>query len=178
MLTDISKEQELCISCGLCCDGTLFEFARCKKGSSFDLNFKRLGFSFFSNEKYEEYDLFYLPCPTYDERKGCTIYSEKRPDTCENFFCKLIKDYQKNIISFESASKKIGNLKKLKILLENKLNSLNKFDKKMSFKEKIKKFNQSLPKEKKLSTNLEKEILLDLGKYHLLLKNFIEYKKI
>ena len=66
------KEQEICRSCGMCCDGTLFSRARLEAGEKGNLPIK-------IEERYHrnnESEFFKLPCPYFS--KECTIYSQKK----------------------------------------------------------------------------------------------------
>jgi hypothetical protein len=80
------NEQAVCITCGLCCDGTLFGHAVLKdgeKGSLPDLIEKNV---FILDGK----NYFRLPCLYFEGR--CTIYGSSRADVCGSYRCRLLGD--------------------------------------------------------------------------------------
>lgn len=76
---------EICISCGMCCDGTLFETATIKNLKDAKLA-KSIGLTIVQKNKKQH---FKLPCHHFN--RCCTVYDQPRPHTCSNFFCKPIK---------------------------------------------------------------------------------------
>ncbi|MFN8430975.1 MAG: YkgJ family cysteine cluster protein [Spirosomataceae bacterium] len=95
----------LCISCGMCCDGSLF-----RHGHLFDQEdkalAKRLGLKIVENEG------FLLPCKFLEGH--CSIWETDRPKVCEKYFCKPLSRYFKDEITFSVAETKIRNLLKIK----------------------------------------------------------------
>ncbi len=75
----------LCQTCGMCCDGTLFSYARIypeelKKVKSQGFNVKR---------KDRRTTVFTFPCHHLVDNK-CSIYAD-RPKKCSGYFCRLTK---------------------------------------------------------------------------------------
>lgn len=91
------REQTVCLSCGLCCDGTLFGHAVLKPGEKGNLPSLIEQRVFMIGEK----DYFRLPCLYFLGR--CTIYSSKRADVCGSFRCRLLSEMSEGRISFEKA---------------------------------------------------------------------------
>ncbi len=81
MSQDLSQ---LCVNCGLCCDGTLFRHVKISGQEREEL--VRLGIGV--GEK-RGGDVMWLPCGKL-EGKCCTIY-EQRPGGCRAFVCALGK---------------------------------------------------------------------------------------
>lgn len=79
MSNDLS---ELCVNCGLCCDGTLFRYVKISGEEREEL--VRLGIGV--GEKRRR-DVMWLPCGKLDG-KCCTIYGQ-RPGGCRAFVCAL-----------------------------------------------------------------------------------------
>ena len=98
----INKEQELCVSCGFCCDGTLFLTANSK-----DVN--ELLHEMKSVERKGKHCGFELPCKYFD--KLCTVYDQKRPKICGAFKCKLLKNAIDGEVSYEYAHSLIQKVK-------------------------------------------------------------------
>src|SRR5688572_13713072 len=78
--------QNLCTSCGLCCDGTLF--------AEVELRSRREGFmleSFGLNvEDGDDSELLIQPCGALKGTR-CSIY-QHRPKCCRTFECRLLRD--------------------------------------------------------------------------------------
>jgi hypothetical protein len=91
------KEQEICVGCGFCCDGTLFAIANLKKGEKDNLPEKMR--TAYDKKGHDEF--FYLPCGYFDGK--CTIYNQKKAHVCSAFRCKLLKDFAANRYSQEQA---------------------------------------------------------------------------
>ena len=124
------EEQSICIKCGICCDGTLFNKAILHKGEKENVpkKFEKLV------ESNSKGDYFKLPCIYFD--KKCTIYTEKKPCVCSEFRCKLLKDFSKEKISFLDAQNTVEKA----IELRNEVIQLykeysNNSNEKISFKE-------------------------------------------
>lgn len=97
-----SDEQEICVRCGFCCDGTLFHHANLNPGERGGLpeNIEEACFSRDGN------DFFRLPCAYFDGR--CSIYDQKKADVCSDFRCQLLKDYAAGKLSSGEALLLVG----------------------------------------------------------------------
>ena len=87
------KEQELCKSCGFCCDGTLFNYASSYKD---DLILDKMEQTVINNEYWIK-----LPCAYFCG--SCTVYDKQRPSICGDFKCQLLTDMSKGVIDFNEA---------------------------------------------------------------------------
>ena len=100
---------EICVKCGMCCDGTLFNRATIKNADDEGLA-KSFGLTTFSDADGKLN--FQLPCHLF---KGCcTVYDQVRPNICGSFFCEPLKKAQKDEITFEKAEKLIDATVKLR----------------------------------------------------------------
>jgi hypothetical protein len=97
------SEQAICVSCGFCCDGTLFDHATLQPGEKGGLP-QYMEDSYFKNEKGE---YFRLPCAYFNEK--CTIYDQKKAHVCSAFRCQLLKDFAKKKITQTNAKKLVKN---------------------------------------------------------------------
>ena len=89
----------LCVGCGICCNGTLYDRIAVTPEEQGRLS--GLGFSFV---QHEQETVFELPC--HKESCGsCTIY-EARPAICSRFRCGLLQAYQAGAISLDAAKSK------------------------------------------------------------------------
>ncbi len=128
----MNESQILCTSCGLCCDGSLYERARINKDESLITDYS------FAIEQ-NDYQWFRLPC-SYLSEKCCTIYEERPFKVCEAFKCKLIKAYQAEKITFEEAAGEINKAMALKTNLELQIMNLHPENESISIHHKIKEF--------------------------------------
>lgn len=93
--TTVSDQQELCVSCGFCCDKTLFDVAFISKGE------KTFG-AFAERETEIKGDRYFkLPCPYFDRK--CTIYDKPKMSVCSSFECKLLRNMNKGRIGKNEA---------------------------------------------------------------------------
>ncbi|MDI9532053.1 MAG: hypothetical protein QM238_00165 [Bacteroidota bacterium] len=90
-------EQQICVTCGLCCDGTLFMHATLQPGERGHLpdKIEEAGCTG------EEGDYFLLPCGYFSG--SCTIYELPRADVCSTYRCSLLKLFAGGGISQEDA---------------------------------------------------------------------------
>ena len=98
-------EQAICVTCGFCCDGTLFDHAVLQPGEKGNLP-EYMERSYFKNEKGE---YFRLPCEYFNE--NCSIYDQKKAHICSAFRCQLLKDFSKKKITQSNAKKVVRNAK-------------------------------------------------------------------
>lgn len=98
---------QLCVGCGMCCDGT-FHF----RGDLFPGREPRPD-SFYKNETFTEggKSYFRMPCPHYDGT-CCSIY-ESRFTACQSYKCKLLIRYEKGEIPFADAKEVVATAKSL-----------------------------------------------------------------
>ena len=101
-------EQEICVTCGFCCDGTLFKRAVLQPGERGNLPAKIE--EHYGNEGDGEF--FALPCAYFCGT--CTIYTRKRAVICGAFRCTLLKNFAKGTITQDSAIQTVANVKRLK----------------------------------------------------------------
>lgn len=100
---------DLCVACGMCCDGTMFGNVVAQDHELVQMIF--LG----AETKYKEEEdkhFFLQPCPAY-VNGSCSIY-ETRPKTCSGYKCHLLKRVLKNEITPEQALVKVERMKKAK----------------------------------------------------------------
>lgn len=76
----------LCLSCGLCCQGTLHRAAHVADDEIESV--QRLGLKVVASE---DGPVFPLPCPLHRGAQ-CTVYTE-RPSVCRTYQCKLLRRF-------------------------------------------------------------------------------------
>lgn len=81
-MTDSEKEiSDLCVDCGMCCDGTLFSKARIRD----EEDRKHAASMDFVTFELDKGLYFKMPCPHF--AGCCSIYDRNRPHICSTFFC-------------------------------------------------------------------------------------------
>jgi Fe-S-cluster containining protein len=111
----VTSSQALCLSCGFCCDGTLFSTVPLvaadalaplrASGIEIQINAAKSGFS--------------QPCAAHRDR-CCQVY-ENRPASCRNYRCELLKKYERGDVSWHDAQERISRVKALKDTLATEL---------------------------------------------------------
>jgi uncharacterized protein len=100
-----SALSELCVGCGLCCDGTLFRHVKITGSEREDL--VKLGIGV--GEK-RGGDVMWLPCGKLDGT-CCTIY-EARPGGCRAFICALGSRLVAKQVSAEAARAEVEEMQR------------------------------------------------------------------
>jgi Fe-S-cluster containining protein len=112
----MSDPTNICLSCGLCCDGTLIGFVQLESEELSPVS------KLMEIEQTGENGMFFLPCNELG-CNGCNIYSQ-RPKACRNFECGVLKSVEKNELTFDKATEVIDVVKKKKIAIEKQVATL------------------------------------------------------
>ena len=108
------RDKNICINCGLCCDGTLFKFAKIKdEETTSPIVTANISFTDDGKKKLKQRCCFL-------DHKLCTIYDE-RPLVCAGFKCKQLESFISNSISYDEAMKIINDTLLLKESIERDL---------------------------------------------------------
>src|SRR5205823_2593878 len=94
---DATSGQSLCMSCGLCCDGTLLGSVRLAP----EEDAAALEESGITTVMDKGQHSFKLPCACYTHSL-CTIYAS-RPLACRKFQCGLSQQYERHELSYAEA---------------------------------------------------------------------------
>jgi len=95
-------EQSLCVQCGLCCDGTIFERARVFPEDDL-ARLEADGFILLTTAARSG---FALPCH-HQQGRLCIVYQQWRPQVCHTFRCALLRRFEASELSWEEASTRI-----------------------------------------------------------------------
>jgi len=109
---EMNEHQSLCLSCGLCCDGTLFERVPLQPSDD-RLPLKTAGIKI---QRKNAENHFSQPCVAY--RKNCCQVYADRPANCQRYRCKLLQRVEKGKISGREAERKIKRALELKEAFE------------------------------------------------------------
>ena len=108
----MSDSSNICLPCGICCDGTLIGFVELENEELPRLK------KIMDIEDERANGFFLQPCKKYCN--GCTIYSE-RPKQCGKFECGLLTSVENKELEFDKALDIIDKAKQLRVSIEQKL---------------------------------------------------------
>lgn len=143
--TTSQVEQEICVSCGFCCDNTIFDIVVIEDDEFKDEQFTDADF------KLEGKRYFPLPCPYFDSK--CTIYDQRKPKRCSEFKCQVLKSMNNNEISIHDAKKLIADIRIERDKILEKFTAIS--GKRMKFRALVKYFEQLEIDEVELSSELK-----------------------
>ncbi|MFW6275291.1 MAG: YkgJ family cysteine cluster protein [bacterium] len=112
----MGKSLNICLSCGICCDGTLLGFVQLESEERSRLR------KLMDIEEVGDKGFFFQPCSKLG-CNGCTIYPD-RPKKCGEFQCKMLKAFEKKELDFDSAISVINLVKQKRMTIEKHLTSL------------------------------------------------------
>ena len=147
----MSNASNICLSCGLCCDGTLIGYVNL---GNEELPVLR---EVMTIEGVDDNGFFLQPCNNYCD--GCHIYS-KRPKQCASFKCGLLKSLEQKQLDFASAIEMINELKQKKFAIEKKIETLQFALKSQSFYFKMFELKKLLEKNKSESSLMQNQLEL------------------
>ena len=160
------ESENICVSCGLCCDGTLIGFVQLDRD---ELPVLR------ELKEIEEVDgngFFLQPCSNLGS-EGCTIYAQ-RPTNCDKFNCHLITRVAKKELAFDAAIERLNVVRQKKEALEKQVTILPFQLKSQSFFFKILELNKLFADQKKGESSLSKQqeaFLSDLDEFNRLVSD-------
>jgi len=114
---NLATQNNICIQCGLCCNGTLFSWGNIGSNEVLDELFKTETIKTDGNET----NVFSQPCQ-FLKNCSCSIYNSetpKRPLVCSKFKCKLLNNYEANQITYSESIILIEKTKELALKNDN-----------------------------------------------------------
>lgn len=157
----MNDSTNICLACGLCCDGTLIGFVHLDKKE-----IPRVKQLMTIEETHGE-GFFLHPCNKYC--KDCTVYAE-RPRQCAKFECGLLKSVDQEEMSFNTAVETVQLVKEQKISIEKKLATLDVGLKSPSFYFQMVEVKNLLQKKKAPLTPNHLELLTEIEELNSLLE--------
>jgi Fe-S-cluster containining protein len=100
--------QQLCLSCGLCCNGVIFADGELRPDDDAE-KLRALGLRFKSRRGEKQPQKFHQPCGAFADCR-CAIYAD-RPEYCRAFECRLLKRVNEGLLSPDAALKTIRSAK-------------------------------------------------------------------
>jgi Fe-S-cluster containining protein len=97
----VGNPGDLCLSCGLCCDGTLFDFVKLGPADN-GPKLTRLGLPVTLSRGKEPIARFPQPCAALCKDRSCRVYAD-RPQQCRDYECGVLQDLKADRIGFAAA---------------------------------------------------------------------------
>ncbi len=106
---NMNDSTNICLSCGLCCEGTVIGFVQLDKEELPAIR------EIMDIEEERGNGFFLQPCAKYCD--GCTIYA-KRPKQCASFKCGLLKSVEQKELDLDSAIEIVNMVKQKTSIIE------------------------------------------------------------
>lgn len=97
----VNSAEQLCLACGLCCDGALFDNVRLVAGED-AAKLRALGLPVAVSRAKVPVARFPQPCAALCADRTCRVYAD-RPSQCRSFECGVFKDFAADRIDFAAA---------------------------------------------------------------------------
>jgi Fe-S-cluster containining protein len=97
----VTPSEQLCLACGLCCDGTLFDGVQLEGGDDAK-QLKALGLPVAFSRGRNPVARFPQPCAALCADRTCRLYTD-RPRQCRVFECGVFKEMQAGRTEFDAA---------------------------------------------------------------------------
>lgn len=101
----VERAEDLCLSCGLCCDGTLFDFVKLEPADDAP-KLKRLGLPVTVSRGKAPVARFAQPCVALCQDRTCRVYAD-RPAQCRAYECGVLKEVKAGRLSFAAALRQV-----------------------------------------------------------------------
>lgn len=169
--TNSKKGQSLCLSCGFCCDGTLFGFAGFPDGVNQRAKFSKRGFLIRENDKGNGSESLVLPC-VFHTAAGCQVYLEEKPQICGKFECRLLKDLQEERYQLPEAETIVRRTREMKEELLQSLESFVPESRQIGLHRAGKIFQDQLPPRHQDYTPMQAQIALTLFRFRIFVTKY------
>lgn len=107
----MTPSEQLCLACGLCCDGTLFDGVQLEPGDD-PKHLKALGLPVTISRARKPIARFPQPCNALCADRTCRLYAD-RPRQCRVFECGVFKEMQAGRIEFAAALRQVKKARRL-----------------------------------------------------------------
>lgn len=105
----VKPAEDLCRTCGMCCDGTLFDLVRLEPGDD-ARRLARLGLPL-AAARGRQAARFPQPCAALCADGSCRVYAD-RPGQCRAFECGLLREAKAGRVSFAAAARRVTTAKR------------------------------------------------------------------
>ncbi|WP_438481168.1 YkgJ family cysteine cluster protein [Oleiharenicola lentus] len=146
--------QQLCLACGLCCDGTLFDSVRLGAGDDAK-KLKTLGLPVRVTRTAPAATFFRQPCVALCADRTCQVYAD-RPAQCRTFECRVFQDAKAERITPAVALQMVTQARRLVEKVRRLLRALGDADEHLSLSER---FRQTQKRMETETTDLDAGLL-------------------
>lgn len=101
----VNPAEQLCLACGMCCDGTLFDGVQLEPGDDAQ-KLKTLGLRVSISRGKTPIARFPQPCTALCANRTCRLYAD-RPSQCRVFECGVLKEAKAGRITFTAATQSV-----------------------------------------------------------------------
>ncbi len=122
----MKSAEDLCLACGLCCDGTLFGHVRLVAGDDAK-KLKALGLPVVAPRTGSAAKRFPQPCAALCADGTCRVYAD-RPAQCRSFECGVFKAARAGEIPFSNALRTVKQARRLAATVRRLLRALGDTD--------------------------------------------------
>ena len=131
----MSPAEQLCLACGLCCDGTLFDNVRLEPGDDAK-RLKSLGLPVTVSRGKEPVATLPQPCPALCQDRTCRLYAH-RPQQCRTYECMVYKSMQAGQLAPDAALRRVTSARRQADRVRRLLRSLGDSDEQRSLGERF-----------------------------------------
>jgi Fe-S-cluster containining protein len=141
-VTGTNSGQHLCLSCGLCCDGTLFRHVRLGPGDD-PRALRSHGVPVRASRTTPPVLRVLQPCAALCADRRCRIYAE-RPAQCRAFACAVLLDLEAGRISRDAARRLVRQGRQRAARVRDLLNALGNHEEHLSLDERFQRARRDL----------------------------------
>jgi len=151
--------EQLCLACGLCCDGTLFDGVQLEPGDD-AAHLKALGLPVKTSRGRTPVTRFPQPCAALCSDRTCQLYAD-RPKQCRTFECKVFKETRAGRTEFATAMRLVTKTRRHADKVRRLLAKLGDTDERRSLGERFHRMQETM--EAKATTDTERATFADLS---------------
>ncbi len=138
----MTSGEQLCLACGLCCDGALFDHVQLGRGDDAKA-LKALGLPVLVARTKTPVARFRQPCSALCADRMCRLYRD-RPSQCRDFECGVFKDAQAGRIEFPVALRWVKQMRRRVEKVRRLLRALGDTDEHRSLRERFRRTQRRL----------------------------------
>lgn len=131
----VTPAEQLCLACGLCCDGTLFDGVQLEPGDDAP-RLKSLGLPVAFSRSRKPVARFPQPCHALCADRTCRLYAD-RPHQCRIFECGVFKEMQAGRTDLAAALRQVKKARRLADKVRTLLRKLGDTDEKRALGERF-----------------------------------------
>lgn len=138
----VNPAEQLCLACGLCCDGSLFDHVQLGPGDDVK-KLKALGLPVVVSRSSTPVARFRQPCTALCADRTCRVYAD-RPGQCRSFECGVFKGAQAGRIEWAAALRSVKQARRRVDQVRRLLRALGDTDEHRSLNERFRRTQQRL----------------------------------